>query len=280
MGTVVTSDADRHSYVLGHSEQELARLERQGEIFSVETRDWLRRAGLKNGMRVLDVGCGVGDVSMIAGEMVGSTGSVLGIDSAGSALTAAAARAKRAGYDWLRFAESDIHAFGAADKFDAVIGRFILTHIPDAAAALRHLRSFLVDGAIVAFIEMDVSEAHAVPELPLLTQCVNWIAETYRRVGVEPNMGSHLYATFRANGLDPRLSGAVRIESGPNAIAYQFAAQSLRSLLPAIERLGIATPEEIGIDTLAERLRDEAIAGDHCIFMPRLIGAWATHTGN
>src|SRR5688572_24966472 len=78
--------ASEPAYVLGHSDQELARLERQAEIFSVESRDWLRRAGLKTGMRVLDVGCGVGDVSIIAAEMVGSTGSVTGIDKAAIAL--------------------------------------------------------------------------------------------------------------------------------------------------------------------------------------------------
>ena len=93
-------------------------------------------------------------------------------------------------------------------------------------------------------------------------------------------MGSKLYATFRRSGLTPRLSGVTRIESGPNSVVYSFAAQSLFSLMPAIERLGIASASDIGIETLAERLKSEAIAGDHCIMMPRLIGAWATHTGS
>jgi hypothetical protein len=89
-------------------------------------------------------------------------------------------------------------------------------------------------------------------------------------------MGSQLYRTFRAAGFNPRLNGTTRIENGPDSVAYLFAAQTLASLLPAIEQFGIATADEIGIDTLADRLRAEAIAGDHCIFMPRLIGAWAT----
>jgi ubiquinone/menaquinone biosynthesis C-methylase UbiE len=264
-------------YVLGHSEQELARLERQAEIFSVETRDWMRRAGLKSGMRVLDVGCGVGDVSIIAAEMVGSTGSVVGIDNAAAALPMAHARAKRAGYDWLHFTEADLFEYRATDKFDAVIGRFILMHLAEPSAALTHLCSLLVDGAVVSFIEMDISETTAVPPMPLLQQCIEWITETYRRVGAEPDMGRKLYATFRASGLTPRLSGVTRIESGPNSIVYPFAAQTLFSLLPAMQRLRIATEADVGIDTLADRLRAEAIAGDHCILMPRLVGAWATY---
>jgi ubiquinone/menaquinone biosynthesis C-methylase UbiE len=264
------------AYVLGHSDQELARLERQAEIFSVETRDWLRRAGLKTGLRVLDVGCGVGDVSIIAAEMVGSTGSVTGIDNAGIVLPMANARAKRAGYDWLRFLQADVFEFSPAEKFDAIIGRFILMHLPDPAAALTRLRSLLNDGGVMAFIEMDISEAMAVPPMPLLHRVIGWITQTYRRVGAEPDMGRKLYATFRAAGLTPRLSGATRIESGPNSIVYPFAAQTLFSLLPAVERLGIASAAEVGIETLADRLRAEAAAGDHCIMMPRLIGAWAT----
>src|SRR5712672_1848227 len=116
-------ETDRTPYILGHSEHELARLERQAEIFSVETRDWLRRAGLKTGMRVLDVGCGVGDVSMIAAEMVGAGGAVIGIDSADNALPVAIARAARSGYDWLRFTRANLFEFEAPEKFDAVIGR-------------------------------------------------------------------------------------------------------------------------------------------------------------
>src|SRR5690554_3222064 len=69
-------------YVLGHSEQELARLEKQGELFGAETRQVLVRAGLAPGMRVLDVGCGAGDVSLIAAELVGPAGTVIGIDRA------------------------------------------------------------------------------------------------------------------------------------------------------------------------------------------------------
>jgi 2-polyprenyl-3-methyl-5-hydroxy-6-metoxy-1,4-benzoquinol methylase len=135
-------NTDGHaSYVLGHSEQELARLERQAEIFSLETRDWLRRAGLKTGMHVLDVGCGVGDVSMIAAEMVGSAGTVVGIDKAAAALPIAGARAKRAGYDWVRFVEADVFQYEPQEKFDAVIGRFILMHLPDGWSMARWCRS-------------------------------------------------------------------------------------------------------------------------------------------
>jgi SAM-dependent methyltransferase len=227
-------------------------------------------------MRVLDVGCGVGDVALAVAEIVGPQGSVLGIDRAREALSLAEARAARAGYDRARFEEADLYAFKPEQTFDALVGRFILMHVPDAVGAIRWLAQFLAPGAIVAFVEMDIDQAGAVPGLPLLDRCIGWITATYRRVGVEPNMGSELYATFRAAGLMPDMSGMTRITSARDAVVFAFAAQTLASLLPKMEELGIATAAEIGIDTLADRLRGEAVAGDHCIMMPRLVGAWAT----
>jgi ubiquinone/menaquinone biosynthesis C-methylase UbiE len=263
------------TYLLGHSEDELRRLERQAEIFSAETEDVLRRAGIGAGMKVLDIGCGVGDVAMIAARLVGPTGSVLGIDNAETALRTAEARAARSGFSWLEFAEADIYGFQPAEQFDAVTGRFILMHVRDAVGAVKAMARYVKPGGVLAFLEMDISQAGAIPEMPLLRRCVDWIVSTYYKVGVEPNMGSALYATFRAAGLDPRLTGTTRIESGPDSVAYDFTAGALKTLTPAMERYGIASATEVAPETIAQRLREEAIAGDHCILMPRLIGAWA-----
>jgi hypothetical protein len=46
-----------------------------------------------------------------------------------------------------------------------------------------------------------------------------------------------------------------------------------------MERLGIATASEVDLDTLEERMRAEATAGDHCLILPTLVGAWARVCG-
>lgn len=50
--------SEKHSYPLGHSEQERERLKRQAAIYQDVTLGVFRQAGLGPGMRVLDVGCG------------------------------------------------------------------------------------------------------------------------------------------------------------------------------------------------------------------------------
>src|SRR5262249_50571293 len=123
----VTSNT--RAYVLGHSDLELVRLERQGDIFADETEDTLRRAGLTQGDSVLDVGCGVGDVALIAARLVGPTGRVLAIDRADRALDSARRRAEAAGYDWLTFEKRDLNEFDSSQQFDRITGRFILMYL-------------------------------------------------------------------------------------------------------------------------------------------------------
>jgi ubiquinone/menaquinone biosynthesis C-methylase UbiE len=264
------------AYVLGHSERELARLERQAGFFADMTRDILLRAGLKPGMRVLDVGCGVGDVTAIAADLVSPSGEVLGIDISAEALAIADERMRAAGRGQVRFSATPLEAFEGLDGFDAVIGRFILVHMADPAAVLSSLASRARNGATIAFIEMDMSTATAIPPLPLLAANIGRIIELYRKVGRQMDMGSHLFAAYRAAGLAPQLAGFTRIAGGGEEAGFEFVTESVRSLMPVMGKLGIATPEEIGIDTLQARLIAEAGTGEHCIFYPRLVGAWAT----
>jgi cyclopropane fatty-acyl-phospholipid synthase-like methyltransferase len=62
----------RHSdYVLGYNDREQLRLIRQARILAPLTESFLRSAGIVSGMRVLDIGCGMGDVTMLAAHLVG-----------------------------------------------------------------------------------------------------------------------------------------------------------------------------------------------------------------
>lgn len=262
-------------YVLGHSDEELTRLERQAAIFGSATEAILGMAGLRPGMRVLDVGCGVGDVSLAAASLVGPRGQVVGIDRAQEALATARRRAAAAGFTQIEFRDVAIEAIVGDGSFDAVIGRFILMHLPQAPAILASLRTAVVRGGLLAFIEMDISSSAAVPPMALFDRCLGWITTLYRRAGMEPDMASKLYGTFRAAGLDPSLHGVCKIEAGADSSAYDYIAETIRSMSPGLQKFGIATAEEIDVDTLSERLRAEALASDTCFIYPRFVGAWA-----
>jgi 2-polyprenyl-3-methyl-5-hydroxy-6-metoxy-1,4-benzoquinol methylase len=59
-----------NQYAPGHASREIDRLIEQGRWFSDLTERLFREAGMAPGMRVLDVGCGVGDVSFLAASLV------------------------------------------------------------------------------------------------------------------------------------------------------------------------------------------------------------------
>src|SRR5947209_5704550 len=130
-----TGSATR-TYVLGHSVLELQRLARQGDIFAEDTEATLRFAGLKRGDRVLDVGCGVGDVALIAARIVGPTGFVLGVDRSEKALDYARGRAEAGGFGWLSFETGDLNKLDMLQTCDVLTGRFILMHLSEPAVAL------------------------------------------------------------------------------------------------------------------------------------------------
>lgn len=259
-------------YLLGHSDHELRRLEQQAEIFEAATEDTLRRAGLAAGMRVLDIGCGVGDVTLAAARLVGPTGRVLGVDRSQDAVRTANRRMATWGLHWASCVVGDVHD-RQDDPFDAVVGRFILMHLPARAELLEHLRASVVPHGVVAFIEMDIGSASITPSKPVFDRCVAAIAEIYEKVGAEPNMGSRLYATFRRAGLEPTLHGSCRVEGASHAKVFDYLAGSMQSLLPSLQAHGIDLG--FGVDTLRERLRAEAEESDCSIAYPRLIGAWA-----
>jgi ubiquinone/menaquinone biosynthesis C-methylase UbiE len=271
-----TRNETTQAYPLGHSTAELERLERQALFLRELTEPALRRAGLRDGMRVLDIGCGVGDVSLLAGDLVAPAGRVLGIDRSAEAIRTAKRRAAALGRDDVDFTVADLDALDIEGRFDAVIGRLVLIYLPDPAATLRRLRDLLRPGGVMAFQEYSLPIMQSWPDGPLFRRCSGWVLETFRRAGLETQMGGKLHATFLAAGLPaPEIKVLGRIEGGWQSPIYDYMADTLRSLAPAAERLGVATAAEIDADTLAERLRDEATRNDACIMPPPLISAWA-----
>ena len=261
-------------YVLGDSQRELARLEKQAGFYAEPTRDGLLKAGLAPGMRVLDLGCGAGDVSLIAAGIVGEAGQVTGIDVSEPAVAISRMRAAHARVR-AQFEQHAVESFPRYGEFDAVIGRFILVHMPDPAAVLRTIARSTRPGTLIVSMEMDMSTASASTPFPLMATQVANICRMYAGMGLTPDMGARLFATYRAAGLSPRLTAFTPMGDRTQTAGFDFLVESVRSLIPAMEKLGITTASEIDVDTLGDRLADEAAATDPAIYYPRFTVAWA-----
>jgi SAM-dependent methyltransferase len=265
-------------YILGHDPGELDRLIAQARFFGDLTEEVLRRAGVGPGMRVLDLGCGTGDVSFLAARLVGPTGTVLGVDRSLEAVATASDRARQAGLDNVSFAVADLADpadLELGGPVDALVGRLVLLYLDDPAASLRRLLGLLEPGGVVAFQEMDMGAATCEPDCPLYRTTGDRLVQTFIRGGVDHRTGLKLARIYRDAGLPaPETLQGARVESGPDSPVYAWMAQTARTLLPLMERTGVASAAEVGIDTLAARLREEAVALDATIVPPPLIGAW------
>jgi ubiquinone/menaquinone biosynthesis C-methylase UbiE len=114
------------TYVMGHSAEERERLIQQAGLFGPITERFLRSAGIAPGMRVLDVGCGVGDVTLLCADLVGPRGVVVGVDRDPAALARARERVQAAGLDHVTLREGDFRELTFDTPFDAVVGRAVL----------------------------------------------------------------------------------------------------------------------------------------------------------
>jgi SAM-dependent methyltransferase len=274
LGFADDTNDETGGYPLGYSAAEARRLEMQGKYLEDLTADVFRRAGITPGMHVLDIGCGVGDVSLLAAQMVGMTGSVLGIDRHIASVEIARRRVASAGVKNVRFECVELNSVDTASTFDAVVGRLVLLYQPDPAATLRRLRKCLRPNGIVAFQEIDIDMAQ-VPPSELFDRMRSWIIASLRAGGANPDMGSNLLRTFLAAGLPrPTMIAATRVESGPDSLIYEHHAQIVRSLLPLAKRAGVTIPKEIAVEALADRFREDAVAYERATFESRMVGAW------
>lgn len=220
----------------------------------------LAEAGIGPGMRVLDAGCAVGNLSRMLAERVGPAGEVVGLDHDPALL--AVARTRLADLPNVSFVEADLLALPAdLGRLDAVAGRRVLMYLPDPAAAVAGLAGLLRPGGIAAFQENDTTLGPGSSRpLPLHATVHRWIWGTVEREGADPRIGFRLPQLLAAAGLaveSARAEAVVETASQPRPVG-----PILRAMLPRIAATGVADPAEIDPETIDQRLAEELRAAD------------------
>ena len=267
-------------YVLGHHREELARLDRQAAAIERPTRLLLQAAGLTPGMRVLDLGTGLGHVARMVADIVGPTGDVVGIDRSADALAVARERTRDSGVTNISFEEGDATDWRAAARFDAIVERLLLFHAADPAAVVRHhVEANLGQSGMFVAIDFDIGASRAEPPVPLVDTALEWIRRAFRAAGARPHIGATLGRILDAAGLADVRTFGVQAYLGPQDPAGPaLLAGVVRSLSPAILQHGIATAEKMDLPTLQERFTDAVREANAVILPPTVSAAWGRRT--
>ena len=211
-------------------------------------------------MRVLDVGCGNGDLSRLVAGLAGPDGEVVAIDRSEEVLAMARAENIDSHAAPIHYQQAELaSALPEIGQFDAIVGRRVLMYLPDAAATLDHITKLAKPGAIVAFQEhARVGLPFGLGELKLHRQMYDWVWSTVAAEGGDVELALRLVDLMQAAGLtvENARSEGVLLQPGEPS----FIPTLVRAMLPRLVERKVASAEDVGLDTLQDRLEDERSA--------------------
>ena len=239
------------------------------------TTRFFTEAGISRGMRVLDVGCGSGDLSFFIASLVGQEGAVVGVDRDLSALSMPPQRASAEHVPPPSFIQSDLMSLPPdLGQFDAIVGRRVLMYQPDTVAAVRALSNSLKPGGLAVFQEHDSTLVPvSLGAFPLHRQAQAWIKEMLVLEGADLHIGLHLQKILSAAGLHVDAVKAeclLQLPDQPNSLG-----DIIKACLPRIINLGIASAEAVDMPTLQDRLNSERAQSDDIYIGDIIFGARA-----
>jgi SAM-dependent methyltransferase len=259
------------TYVLATGQAAAYRLRLLHGLYGPGTRRVLLEAGLRRGMRVADLGCGVGMVTELLAEVVGPEGQVVGVDISGEQLAQARKRLMLGGTS-ARFVQASATDTGLPrESFDLVYCRFLLMHLPDPESALREMHALLRPGGTLVCEDGDLTTVGSQPS-SALDQGPALFTRLGAVRGVDYTLGGRLFHMVQAAGFpSPEITfNQPVVARGENKRLLEL---SVAEAGPALLDAGLLTAEELD-RTLAEMRRanaDESILA----VMPRMTQVWA-----
>jgi ubiquinone/menaquinone biosynthesis C-methylase UbiE len=192
-------------YLHGTHPDEQERLSGLNRLLNEES---LRALVLREGDRVLDVGCGLGQLTRAMARAVGTRGRVVGVDASADQLAEAGEQAAREGEtDLVDLRRGDAVDLPLTDdergRFDVAHTRFLLEHVPDPLAVVRSMVRAVRPGGRVVLQDDDHDTLRLWPESPGFDALWRAYIAAFERMGMDPYVGRHLIALLHQAGAHP-----------------------------------------------------------------------------
>lgn len=238
-------------YPLQSCDSERRRLKMQAEALIPLTERMLKEAGIGPGARVLELGCGGGDVTVLLANLVGPAGEVLAIDRDPAQIDSATSRIAAAGFKNVKFVVTEMDDLEPSQMFDAVVGRYFLLYIPNPESAIARAATWVRPGGAMAFLEMDffrgVRSSIWPPASAETNRAIEFIGDVMLDAGINPHMAARLPSMLARYG-EVKTEAAAPLQFGARSIELPL--EAVRSVIPMARKLGRADADRYDVDAL------------------------------
>jgi ubiquinone/menaquinone biosynthesis C-methylase UbiE len=249
------------SYVLRGGQAGAERLRLINRVKWPTTEQLLNKAGLRAGMRVLDLGCGGGAVTLRIGALVGAEGEVVGIDLDPSILRLAQREAEDSNLP-VTFRHLGAEELEEVAAYDFAYSRYLLSHLRHPERALEAMVRALRPEGRLAVEDIFFPGHVCYPPNAAFDRYVELYQAVVRTKGADPAIGARLMGMALDAGLaDVQVELVVPVfRHGEGKRAAQVTVEHIRE---AVLGTRLATSTEV--DAIVADL--EAFADDERTLM-------------
>jgi SAM-dependent methyltransferase len=270
---MAATDPSREKYILSTGEQAAERLFLLNEIFGPGTRELLLVAGISPGMRVVEIGCGTGLVSLWMAQVVGTGGSVTAMDVSHDQLRVAERSAVAAGVTNVSFQAASAYDTSLPEQsFDLVYSRFLMCHLTQPLKALAEMRRLLKSGGVLVCEDHDDGGILTEPPTRAYKRLVEISQAVNRAHGLDSYIGLKLPRLMRDAGFStPEVrTNQITLLRGTGKRFWEI---TLREAADDILAAGASTHDEL--ESICAEMRTIAEDDSILLMLARVTQVWA-----